>query len=510
MMSAKRENCVLVAEDDGGLLGIFTAKDLAFRVVGMNLNSSTVTIDQIMTSNPVCARSDTLASDALNLMVTKGFRHLPVLDDNDEIFGVLDITKCYHEAMEKLDRVLAKSKKLQSALNAVKNEVGQQQPEQIVHYFDNLKSLMDAPTVGSILDGTPPVFVSPKTNVLEAATLMRENRTTAVLVQDQDEITGIFTSKDVVLRVISAGLDPKLCRVVRVMTPQPDVAPKNLSVQSALRKMNDGHYLNLPVVDDDGQIMGIVEVLKLTYAILDQIKTIKTTDGSDDPMWNKFWSSIDNDTESTISESRGDPSIVASSAPDVSQAELSHFELGPNDSVSYIDQSASFIDKSYTGVPVEEIPFPFKFKAPSGRVHRVTLAPGVGVDALRNAIARKLAKTELKVIGGSKFAISFIDDEGDVVAITSDHDLIDAAILSRKVNSGKIELILHHPEEDPELTASVVGSRKSDSIRGNGNGRNNNKNSNVIDGIPNEYLLPGAVTILAVSILIVFAFSHKR
>ena len=33
----------------------------------------------------------------------------------------------------------------------------------------------------------------------------------------------------------------------------------------------DGHYLNLPVVDDDGRLMGIVDVLKLTYATLEQV-----------------------------------------------------------------------------------------------------------------------------------------------------------------------------------------------------------------------------------------------
>ena len=41
--------------------------------------------------------------------------------------------------------------------------------------------------------------------------LMKENRTTAVLVKDTNEqVAGIFTSKDVVLRVIAAGLDPKM------------------------------------------------------------------------------------------------------------------------------------------------------------------------------------------------------------------------------------------------------------------------------------------------------------
>ncbi|MGD6471937.1 CBS domain-containing protein, partial [Xanthomonas citri pv. citri] len=66
LMTAKRENCILVTDDKGGLLGIFTAKDLAFRIVGSKLNANVITIDQIMTSNPICVDTNTSASDALN------------------------------------------------------------------------------------------------------------------------------------------------------------------------------------------------------------------------------------------------------------------------------------------------------------------------------------------------------------------------------------------------------------------------------------------------------------
>ena len=44
-----------------------------------------------------------------------------------------------------------------------------------------------------------------------------------------------------------------------------------MSIQSALRKMHDGHYLNLPVMNEGGEIVGMVDVLKLTYATLDQV-----------------------------------------------------------------------------------------------------------------------------------------------------------------------------------------------------------------------------------------------
>jgi CBS domain containing-hemolysin-like protein len=72
--------------------------------------------------------------------------------------------------------------------------------------------------------------------------------------------------------VIAAGLDPANCSVIRVMTPHPDFAPADMSIQQALRKMHDGHYLNLPVMNKESdEIVGMVDVLKLTYATLDQV-----------------------------------------------------------------------------------------------------------------------------------------------------------------------------------------------------------------------------------------------
>jgi CBS domain-containing protein len=103
---------------------------------------------------------------------------------------------------------------------------------------------------------TAPATVGPRTTVREAAKLMKDRRTTAVCVMENQssggsaisgasgnaagspKIAGIFTSKDIVLRVIAAGLDAQRCSVVRVMTPHPDTAPPTLIVQDALKKMH--------------------------------------------------------------------------------------------------------------------------------------------------------------------------------------------------------------------------------------------------------------------------------
>ncbi|GEQ72077.1 hypothetical protein JCM33374_g5763 [Metschnikowia sp. JCM 33374] len=500
LMSARRENCILVVNDDGELIGIFTAKDLAFRIVGSGLSATSVTIDQIMTPSPLCANSNSPATEALTLMVEKGFRHLPVLDDQNRIVGVLDITKSYAQQMEKLERLNFSSKKLHEALDSVHLEIGMaEQSPYVLEYFASLKSKMNGPTLQSVLDHTTnPVYATIKTSVYEATLLMKEHRTTAVLVKDtNDDVSGIFTSKDVVLRVIAAGLDPRKCSLVRVMTPQPDVANYNFPIQSALRQMFDGHFLNLPVVDDNKEIIGIVDVLKLTYATLNQIKKIESgaSEGSNNnspeegPAWNKFWTSLDNeDSESLHSDS-------ITSAPDVTPSEFQSFnvDLGPSDSISAVQESISSKPAGSSLLPTEEV-FIFKFKSPAahGRVHRVSVKESDTLEDLRRLIDAKLHTTDLealKIFDQSKdfYAISYIDDEGDVVSITSDSDLKDCIKVNRDFQSNKADLYLHSPHE----AAPVDYTKRPGHIP-------NATSGDLIPGVPNYVLASGILGLTSV------------
>ncbi|KAJ4363795.1 hypothetical protein N0V95_000989 [Ascochyta clinopodiicola] len=549
LMAAKREDCVLVTDEDDHVAGIFTAKDLAFRVVGAGKKAQNVTIDEIMTKNPLCAKTDTSATDALDLMVRKGFRHLPVMDENHDIAGILDITKCFYDAMEKLERAYSSSRKLYDALEGVQAEMGSSQPQQIIQYVEAIRQKMSGPTLESVLTGLPPTTVSVRTSVKEAAELMKENHTTAVLVQDQGSITGIFTSKDVVLRVIAAGLDPTTCSVVRVMTPHPDFAPMDMSIQSALRKMHDGHYLNLPVMSDAGEIVGMVDVLKLTYATLDQINNISTGD-SEGPAWNKFWLSLDNDTESMMS---GEGSSRMPGTPDA-RSMMSHNDrpglmdrgdsVLPNDSASHHGESPppSAVASAHP-TAVEDTPFPFKFKAPSGRVHRLQVTASAGIEELVSSVAGKLG-SEVDSIGGTPtfengkiskagFALSYLDNEGDSVSITTYDDLVEAISLSRLAHREKVDLFVHDPDKSPmpaevnpapALTRpvtppeSVLRERKQffDEAEEEAQPKSKSRGQaappaqapEVIPGVPNDLLLPGAIGVLAVVIVVVFTIGR--
>ncbi|KAF2096841.1 CBS and PB1 domain-containing protein [Rhizodiscina lignyota] len=552
LMAAKREDCVLVTDDDERIAGIFTAKDLAFRVVGAGIKARDVTIEEIMTKNPLCAKTDTSATDALDLMVRKGFRHLPVMDENHDISGILDITKCFYDAMEKLERAYSSSRKLYDALEGVQAELGSSQPQQIIQYVEALRSKMSGPTLESVLTGLPPTTVSVRTSVKEAAGLMKENHTTAVLVQDQGAITGIFTSKDVVLRVIAAGLDPATCSVVRVMTPHPDFAPSDMTIQAALRKMHDGHYLNLPVMSEAGEIVGMVDVLKLTYATLDQINSMGTTD-SEGPAWNKFWLSLDNESESMVSGEGSrmphtpDHRSLMSPAMDRPGVDRGDSVL-PNESASH-HGADSPAHSALAGRPqspiLEETPFAFKFKAPSGRVHRLQIVAAAGIAELISSVADKLGK-EIDAVGGlpeveegkmgkTGFALSYLDNEGDTVSITTDKDLLEAINLARMSHHDKVDLFVHDPDQPPHSATldphpgtvkppsppeSQLRRRRLDDEEDEEDvfeerpPRERKQTSpqiqqeQFIAGVPNELLLPGAIVTLAVVIVGVFALTR--
>ena len=88
-----RANCgsVLIVDTPGTLLGIVTERDLMTRVLAKALNPQTTTVTDIMTRNPHCVGPDILVSDAVLIMIERGFRHLPIVGPASKILGVFSV-----------------------------------------------------------------------------------------------------------------------------------------------------------------------------------------------------------------------------------------------------------------------------------------------------------------------------------------------------------------------------------------------------------------------------------
>jgi CBS domain-containing protein len=79
---------VVVVDDDGRLVGIFTARDAVWRVLAVGRDAATTNLGDAMTPKPTTLSPDQTAVDALRLMWDGGFRHVPIVKDG-RILGVV-------------------------------------------------------------------------------------------------------------------------------------------------------------------------------------------------------------------------------------------------------------------------------------------------------------------------------------------------------------------------------------------------------------------------------------
>ena len=88
-----RANCgsVLVLEPPESLLGILTERDLMTRVLARQRDPQTTKVTEVMTPQPICVTPETRVSDAVLIMLERGFRHLPIVAAGAKIVGVFSI-----------------------------------------------------------------------------------------------------------------------------------------------------------------------------------------------------------------------------------------------------------------------------------------------------------------------------------------------------------------------------------------------------------------------------------
>jgi len=81
----------LLVMRENKLVGIFSERDLMTRVVLKKRDPATTRVGEVMTKNLIHTSAQQKISEAMALMTEKRFRHLPVLDDNKELKGMISI-----------------------------------------------------------------------------------------------------------------------------------------------------------------------------------------------------------------------------------------------------------------------------------------------------------------------------------------------------------------------------------------------------------------------------------
>ena len=126
-------------------------------------------------------------------------------------------------------------------------------------------------TVSKILDrkGGMVLSVEIGESVFDAISLMAEVNIGAVLVQQDDTISGIFTERDYLQKVALKSLSSREIKVGDVMSSPVITADPDDSIQKCMETMTTCHCRHLPVVEN-GKLLGIVSIGDLVKRLVDE------------------------------------------------------------------------------------------------------------------------------------------------------------------------------------------------------------------------------------------------
>ncbi len=101
-MASKNVAAMIISDSAGLITGIVTERDLCQKVMAKGLDSASTSVGEIMTTNPDTLSPDDSASDALELMQTRKYRHLPVVQDGkcQAVVSVRDLYSAVKETLE--------------------------------------------------------------------------------------------------------------------------------------------------------------------------------------------------------------------------------------------------------------------------------------------------------------------------------------------------------------------------------------------------------------------------
>ena len=102
LMADKHIAALVVVDVEGKIIGIVTERDMTQRIIAAGLDGKTTPVKNIMTENPDTLSPDDSAGDALELMQTRNYRHLPVTEDG-KCIAVVSIRDLYASVKEALE-----------------------------------------------------------------------------------------------------------------------------------------------------------------------------------------------------------------------------------------------------------------------------------------------------------------------------------------------------------------------------------------------------------------------
>ncbi|ADY01936.1 MAG: CBS domain-containing protein [Vulcanisaeta sp.] len=90
IMNERNIGSIIITDEEGRVIGVFTERDL-LRLVASNIDISTLTVGDVMTKDVIVIEQDASLIKAVHIMAKHGIRHLPIVDEDGKIVGIISI-----------------------------------------------------------------------------------------------------------------------------------------------------------------------------------------------------------------------------------------------------------------------------------------------------------------------------------------------------------------------------------------------------------------------------------
>jgi len=134
----------------------------------------------------------------------------------------------------------------------------------VIVYFAKFQDKRRVPVTRIFDEGEPIHAVGPDALVTECVRMMTAEKIGALIVLDGERLTGMFTERDALNKVLAAGLDPGSTKVAEVMTKNPIWIPPTTTVGDAMELITRRRFRHLPIVDN-GKVLAVISSGDLTH-----------------------------------------------------------------------------------------------------------------------------------------------------------------------------------------------------------------------------------------------------
>jgi CBS domain-containing protein len=101
----------------------------------------------------------------------------------------------------------------------------------------------------------------------EVAVIMNERGIGCVIVVQNENPIGIITGRDMLKRVLLESRDPKTTKAFQIMTAPLFFGNPRMSIQDAVQLMNERKIKKLPIIDDEGRLVGMITLTDLARSV---------------------------------------------------------------------------------------------------------------------------------------------------------------------------------------------------------------------------------------------------